>query len=170
MVYRFSNFGKRVFDCSQQYLWEKEKIAVSLPPLWENLRTYVKKSRCCKILQYITTWYMNRFTLSYPLQYAKRLEHNFNVNSNVFKKPDESLIGQCKHNITQRFLLVSLLWYRKVDFDKSLILSSSLYLELFFISIHQQCMVFWIGIGHTLMEGKMEIKLVHEIDLVCDHF
>ena len=58
----------------------------------------------------------------------------------------------------------------KSCFDKSLILSSSLYEELSFISIHKECMLFWIGIGHTLIEGKREIKLVHEIDLAYDHF
>ena len=31
------------------------------------------------------------------------------------------------------------------------ILSWSLYLGLFFISIHQHCMLFWIGIGHILV-------------------
>ena len=86
------------------------------------------------------------------------------------KQPDESLIGQCEHNITQGFLLVSLLWYQKVVFDKSPMLSLSLYLGLFFISIHQQCILFWIGIDTLwwkLIRGK--IKLVHEVDLVCDH-
>ena len=39
-------------------------------------------------------------------------------------------------NITQGFLLVSLLWYQKVV-NKSPILSLSLYLGLFFISLHQ---------------------------------
>ena len=43
---------------------------------------------------------------------------------------------------------MSLLWYQNV-FKKSPILSLSLNLGLFFISIHQQCMLFWIGIGHT---------------------
>ena len=67
------------------------------------------------------------------------------------KQPDDSSIGQCEHNITQGFLLASLLWYQKVVFNKSPILSLSLYLALFFISIHQQYMLFWIGIGHTLI-------------------
>ena len=66
------------------------------------------------------------------------------------KQLDESLSGQCEHNITKGFLLVSLLWYQKV-FNKFPILSLSLYLGLFFILIHQQCMLFWIGIGHTLI-------------------
>ena len=69
------------------------------------------------------------------------------------------MIGQCEHNITQGFLLVLLLWYQKIV-DKSPILSLSLYLGLFFISIHQQCMLFRIGIGHTLinvMERKNQV-------------
>ena len=85
------------------------------------------------------------------------------------RQPDESLTGQCKHNITQGFLLVSLLWYQKVVFGKCLTLSSSLYSGISFIAIHQQCILFWTGIGHTLIEVRREIKLVHEIDLVCDH-
>ena len=36
----------------------------------------------------------------------------------MWKKPDESLIGQCDHNITQGFLLLSLLWYQKIIFAK----------------------------------------------------
>ena len=72
-----------------------------------------------------------------------------------------------QHN--PRVLLVSLLWYQKVVFDKSLIFSKILYLGLYFRAIHQQCMLFWIGNGGTLIEFKREIKLVHEIDLVCDH-
>ena len=44
-----------------------------------------------------------------------------------------------------------------------------MYLGLYFRAIHQQCMLFWIGNGGTLIEFKREIKLVHEIDLVCDH-
>ena len=31
-------------------------------------------------------------------------------------------------------------------------------------------MLFWISIGHAFIEVKREIKLVHEIDLVCDYF
>ena len=30
-------------------------------------------------------------------------------------------------------------------------------------------MVFWIGIGHTLIKVTENIKLVYEVDLVCDH-
>ena len=36
----------------------------------------------------------------------------------MWKWPDELLIGQCKHNITQGFLLVSLLSYQKAAFFK----------------------------------------------------
>ena len=41
----------------------------------------------------------------------------------VLKYPEESLIGHCKDNITQGFLLVPLLWYQKCVIDKSLILT-----------------------------------------------
>ena len=41
----------------------------------------------------------------------------------VLKYPEESLIGHCKDNITQGFLLVPLLWYQKYVIDKSLILT-----------------------------------------------
>ena len=40
----------------------------------------------------------------------------------MYKLPHESLIGQCKHNVTQGFLLVSLLWNEKVAFGKSPVL------------------------------------------------
>ena len=66
---------------------------------------------------------------------------------------------------------MSLLWYQKTVFDKYPMLSLSLCLGLFFISIQQQCMLFWIGIGTLwlmLFRGKM--KLVREVDLVCDCF
>ena len=88
----------------------------------------------------------------------------------MFKQPYESLIGQCEHSIIQGFLFVWLLWYQKVAFDKSLMLSQILLLGISFILVHQQGMLFWIGIGHTLIDVKREIKLVHEKGLICDHF
>ena len=30
-------------------------------------------------------------------------------------------------------------------------------------------MVFWVGIGYTLIKFTGKIKLVYEVDLVCDH-
>ena len=83
------------------------------------------------------------------------------------KQPDESLIGQYEHNTSQRFLLVSLLWYQKLVFGKFSILSKSLYLGLSFISIHQQFMLFWISIGCILIKITSEIKLVPETDLTA---
>ena len=44
-----------------------------------------------------------------------------------------------------------------------------MYLELSFVSIHQQCMWFWIDIEHILMKITGKIKLVHELDLVYHH-
>ena len=62
-----------------------------------------------------------------------------------------------QHN--QGVLLVPLLWYQKVV-KKSPILPLSLYLGLFFISIHQQCMLFRIGNEHTfinIMEWENQV-------------
>ena len=48
-------------------------ILIALPPLWENLRPMLGKFAVMKVLLYIITWYMKLLTLSYPLQYMKRL-------------------------------------------------------------------------------------------------
>ena len=44
-----------------------------------------------------------------------------------------------------------------------------MYLEFSFVSIHQECMCFWISFEHTLMKITGKIKLMHELDLVYDH-
>ena len=87
----------------------------------------------------------------------------------MWKWPDESLIGQCEHNITQGFLLVSLLSYQKDDFVKfpiiiKFVFRAFLYLNL--SSLHVILNRYW---ANTLIKVTMKIKLLHEIDLVCDH-
>ena len=67
----------------------------------------------------------------------------------MWKQPDESLIGQCEHNITQGFLLVSL-----YDIQRLFLTNLQYYQKvcISFISIHQQCMLFSIGIDHALLK------------------
>ena len=59
--------------CSHKILLEKGKISATLLPLWEILWPVSNKVDIMKFFQSIITWYMNLLTLSYPLQYAKRL-------------------------------------------------------------------------------------------------
>ena len=87
----------------------------------------------------------------------------------VCKQSHESLIGQCEDNITQRFLLVSLLWYQMALMDNSPILSKNLYSGLSSLLIHWKYMLFWISISHTFTKVKAKIILLSEIDVVCDH-
>ena len=144
----------------------EEQISVTLSPLLETLAPMVRKVDVKKFYNpsWLDIWAF--LLLAILCSMPRGLQHNCKVKG---KQPNESLIGQCEQKITQGFLLVSLLWYQKFVFDKSPILSYSLYLGIFFISIHQQWMLFWLGIGHTLIKFKGKIELVHEIDLASDH-
>ena len=157
MVLGLGSPSSRVFDCSQKYLWRKEEIFVSLPPLWESLWNYFQQSWCCEIFTIYHDFIYEPFDSYLPSAVCQEACNITARETIMCKQPDELLIGQCEHNITRGFLLVSLLWYQKVVFDKCLILCYSLYLGLSFVSIHQQCILFWIGIGHTLIEVKREI-------------
>ena len=87
----------------------------------------------------------------------------------MWKWPDESLIGQCEHNITQGFLLVSLLSYQKVVFAKLPIIIKFVFRAFLYLnssSLHVVLNRYW---AHTLIKVIGKIKLVHEVDLVCDH-
>ena len=96
----------------------KEEISATLPHQWETLGPMPSKVGVLNVLQFIMTWYMNLFPL---LLSAVCLEAwSWTV---ALKYPEESLIGHCKDNITQGFLLVPLLWYQKCVIDKSLILT-----------------------------------------------
>ena len=86
----------------------------------------------------------------------------------MWKQPDEALIGPCEHNITQGFFLVSLLSYQKVVFVKfpviiKFVFRASLYLNSssLHVVLNRYC-------AHTLIKVTGKIKLLHEIDLVCD--
>ena len=57
---------------SKNWLWKGE-VPATLLPLWETLRPMSNKVDVMKFFQSIMIWYMNLLTLSYPLQYAKRL-------------------------------------------------------------------------------------------------
>ena len=126
----------------------EEQISVTLSPLWQTLGAMVKKVDVKKFYNpsWLDIWAF--LLLAILCSMPRGLQHNCKVKG---KQPNESLIGQCEQKITQGFLLVSLLWYQKVVFDKSPILSfyHLLYLGLFFISIHQECMFFTIGFGCT---------------------
>ena len=65
-------FEKQI-DGSQKRWLGKREIPATLFPLWETLWPMSKKVDVMKIFQAIMIWYMNLLTLSYPLQYAKRL-------------------------------------------------------------------------------------------------
>ena len=87
----------------------------------------------------------------------------------MWKWPDESLIGQCEHNITQGFLLLSLLSYQKVVFVKLPIITKFIFRAFLYLnssSLHVVLNRYW---AHTLIKVIGKIKLVHEVDLVCDH-
>ena len=38
-----------------------------------------------------------------------------------------------------------------------------------FLYLNPQCMLFWVSTGHTFIKVTETIKLVYEIDVVCDH-
>ena len=85
------------------------------------------------------------------------------------KWPDESLIGQCEHNITQGFLLVSLLSYQKAVFVKLPIIIKFVFRDFLYLnssSLHMVLNRYW---AHALIKVIAKIKLVHEVDLVCNH-
>ena len=87
----------------------------------------------------------------------------------MWKYLDESLIGQCEHNITQAFLLVSLLSYGKVIFVKFSIIIKFVFRAFLYLnssSLHVILNRYW---ATTLIKVTGKIKLVHEIDLICDH-
>ena len=144
----------------------EEQISVTLSPLLETLAPMVRKVDVKKFynLSWLDIWTF--WLLATPCSMPRGLQHNCKVNG---RQPNESLIGQCEQKITQGLLLVSLLWYQKVVFDKSPNLSLIFYLGFLFISIHQQWMMFWIDIGHTLIKFRGKVELVYEIDLVSDH-
>ena len=58
---------------SQKNWLGKGEIPATLFRLWETLWPMSKKVDLMKIFQSIMIWYMNLLTLSYPLQYTKRL-------------------------------------------------------------------------------------------------
>ena len=86
----------------------------------------------------------------------------------MWKLPDESLIGKCEHNITQGFLSLSLLWYQKFVFVKFPIIKFAFSAFLYHnsSSLDVDLNRYWVP---TLVKVTGKIKLVHEIDLVCDH-
>ena len=154
---KLSTSRKRVFDCSQKLSWEKQKIPVSLPPFEKVSGPMSSKVDVMKFFSYIITWCMNLLSLSYPLHVCQEACHITARWTVIWKQPDESSIWQCEHNITLKFLLVSLLWYQMVLFDKSPMLSLSWYFGLFLISIHQQCIDVELVLAHfdkSYSEGK----------------
>ena len=66
-------FEEQYIYGSQKIWWGKGEIPATLFLLWETLWPMSKKVDVMKIFQSIMIWYMNVLTLSYPLQYAKRL-------------------------------------------------------------------------------------------------
>ena len=66
-------FEEQYIYGSQKTWWGKGGIPATLFLLWETLWPMSKKVDVMKIFQSIMIWYMNLLTLSYPLQYAKRL-------------------------------------------------------------------------------------------------
>ena len=90
LVYGLSS--SRFLGCFQKNNAESLKLLVPLLFLWEMLEPVPSKVHVIKFLEYILAWYMDFFTLSYLLQYAKK-------EGNVYEN---------EHNITQGVHLVSL--------------------------------------------------------------
>ena len=74
----FCHCWKFLWSIKMEYslfkIFDREgKISATLHFLWEAFGSMSSKIDVMKVFQSIMTWYMNLLTLSFPLQYAKRL-------------------------------------------------------------------------------------------------
>ena len=73
MVYRISSSRKRIFDCFQKDFWRSRKFFFLYPFSEETSTPMPSKGKVRQLFQCIMIHYMSFWTLSYPLQYEKRL-------------------------------------------------------------------------------------------------
>ena len=85
--------NKRPIIWQIKHFFREGRISATLGNPW----TYLKQGWYCKAWKSIILWNMELLTLSYHLQYVKRLVTYLQMHVNV-KQADDSLTGQCEHN------------------------------------------------------------------------